>query len=166
MTCLWTHVSHQGLLFPFRQRMIRNHSFPSWGWGTFQDALCVPPYWWYTPMVFVYWTEFWPTMTMPSLMMQASASKHIWTIKERLTVLGCQLEPTYYTHCHLLGDFCWSGDGILPNILPLSVNTWLLPVHLNICLTAGQPLAVHPSFIFDKTLTLCLWVQKTILVGL
>lgn len=69
--------------------------------------------------------------------------------KERLTVLGCQLEPTQHTHCQLLGDFYKSGDCILPNILLLSINIWMFPININIFLVAVPPLAVHPSYIFE-----------------
>lgn len=69
---------------------------------------------------------------MPRLIMQVSASKHISVIKDSLRVLGCQLRSTYYTHCHLLGDFSKSGDCILPNILLLNINTWLFPININV----------------------------------
>lgn len=85
---------------------------------------------------------------MPRLIVQVSGRKHIWVIKGSLRVLGCQLGSTHYTHCHLLGDFYKSGYCIFPNILMLNVNTWLFPMKINIWLIAGQPLAVHPSFIF------------------
>lgn len=125
------HLPHQRLLFPFSREWSETTRFPAESKGHFNMFSYVPPYWWYTPVVFVYWTEFWVTMTMPSLIMKVSASKHIWTIKERLTVLGCQLKPTYYTHCHLLGDFCKWGDCILPSILLLNINTWLFPININ-----------------------------------
>lgn len=100
-----------------------------------------------------HWTArgfFWVPMMMPRLIMQVSESKHFWVIKDSLRVLGCQSGSTYYAHCHLLGDFSKSGDCILPNTLLLNVNTWLFPININIWLIAGQPLAVHPSFIFPN----------------